>query len=219
VQEAARHIGLDLNGAKVVVQGFGNVGSNAAQIFAELGASVIGVSDISGGIYNEGGLDIGAVQAHVTQHRVVEGYAGGDRVTNEQLLELECDVLAPCALQNQITAGNADRVRCRILAEGANGPTTLEADEVLADRGVFILPDILANAGGVTVSYFEWVQGTQNYTWTLDEINQRLQRLLAGAFQRVVQRSESQQLDMRSAALVEGIARVTEASLSRGIFP
>jgi glutamate dehydrogenase (NAD(P)+) len=219
VQEAARHIGLDLAGARVVVQGFGNVGSHAARIFADIGAKVIAVSDISGGVYDTDGLDVPAVQDHVAQHGVLEGCDLGDSITNEQLLELECDVLAPCALQNQITAENADRIHCRIIAEGANGPTTLEADEILAGRGVFILPDILANAGGVTVSYFEWVQGTQNYTWTLDEINQRLQRVLAGAFERVVRRAESQQLDMRSAALVEGIARVTEASLSRGIFP
>jgi glutamate dehydrogenase (NAD(P)+) len=219
VQEAANHIGLDLRGARVVVQGFGNVGSHAARFFAELGAKVIGVSDVSGGVHNADGLDIAAIQDHVARHRVIDGFADGDPVTNEQLLELDCDVLAPCALQNQITAENADRVRCRILAEGANGPTTLEADEILNDRGVFILPDILANAGGVTVSYFEWVQGTQNYMWTLDEINARLRHVLAGAFQRVVRRSESQHLDMRSAALVEGIARVTEAKLSRGIFP
>ncbi|CAN5820435.1 Glu/Leu/Phe/Val dehydrogenase dimerization domain-containing protein [soil metagenome] len=219
VQEAARHIGLDLAGASVVIQGFGNVGSHAARIFAEDGSKVVAVSDVSGGLYNPDGLDIEALMAHVAQHRVLEGYDRADRITNEELLEIECDVLAPSALQNQITAENADRIRCRILAEGANGPTTLEADETLTTKGVFILPDILANAGGVTVSYFEWVQGTQNYMWTLDEINERLRRVLAGAFQRVVQRSESQHLDMRSAALIEGIARVTEAKLSRGIFP
>jgi glutamate dehydrogenase (NAD(P)+) len=219
VQEAARHIGMDLKGATVVIQGFGNVGSHAARIFSDEGAKVIGISDISGGFFNENGIDVASAQQHVADHGVLEGYGGADAITNAQLLELECDVLAPCALQNQITAENAPRVRCRILAEGANGPTTLEADEILTDRGVFILPDILANAGGVTVSYFEWVQGTQNYTWTMEEINQRLQRALVGAFDRVVRRAESQHLDMRSAALVEGIDRVTRASLSRGIFP
>jgi glutamate dehydrogenase (NAD(P)+) len=219
VQDAARHIGMELRGAKVVVQGFGNVGSNAARIFAEEGARVIGVSDVSGAVHNPDGLDIDALLAHVERHRVLEGYEGADTITNEQLLELECDVLAPSALQNQITHENASRVRCRILAEGANGPTTLEADEILEQNGVFILPDILANAGGVTVSYFEWVQGTQNYMWTLDEINSRLKRLMTGAFQRVVERSERDSIDMRSAAVVEGVARVTEAKLARGIFP
>jgi glutamate dehydrogenase (NAD(P)+) len=219
VQEAACHIGMDLNGASVVVQGFGNVGSYAAKFFSDIGARVIGVSDVSGGVHNPAGLDVDALMAHAAEHRVLEGYEGGDRITNEQLLEIECDVLAPCALQNQITAENADRIQCRILAEGANGPTTLEADEVLSSRGVFILPDILANAGGVTVSYFEWVQGMQNYMWSLDEINDRLRRVLVGAFQRVVRRSDTQQFDMRTAALIEGIARVTEAKLSRGIFP
>jgi glutamate dehydrogenase (NAD(P)+) len=219
VQEAASHIGMDLRGASVAVQGFGNVGSHAARIFADEGSKVVAVSDVSGGIHNPDGLDIDALLDHVREHRFLEGYAGGDAITNEQLLELECDVLAPSALQNQITHENAGRVRCRILAEGANGPTTLEADEILQERGVFVLPDILANAGGVTVSYFEWVQGTQNYMWTLEEINTRLQRLMSGAFQRVVARSEAQGIDMRSAALVEGVARVTEAKLSRGIFP
>jgi glutamate dehydrogenase (NAD(P)+) len=219
VQEAARHIGMELRGASVVVQGFGNVGSHAAKIFADEGAKVTAVSDVSGAVHNEAGLDIDALMEHVREHRFLESYREADTITNEQLLELECDVLAPSALQNQITHENADRIRCRILAEGANGPTTLEADELLQQRGVFILPDVLANAGGVTVSYFEWVQGTQNYTWTLDEINSRLQRLMSGAFQRVVGRAERDGIDMRSAALVEGVARVTEAKLSRGIFP
>jgi glutamate dehydrogenase (NAD(P)+) len=219
VEEAARHIGLDLQGASVVVQGFGNVGAHAAKIFADGGSKVVAVSDVSGGIYNPDGLDIDAVMSYVSQNRVLEGYDGGDPVTNEALLEIECDVLSPSALQNQITAENAGRIKCRILAEGANGPTTLDADEVLVDNGVFVLPDILANAGGVTVSYFEWVQGTQNYTWTLDDINTRLRGLMSDAFQRVVRRSEEQHLDMRSAALIEGIARVTEAKLLRGIFP
>jgi glutamate dehydrogenase (NAD(P)+) len=219
VQEAARHIGMELRGASVVVQGFGNVGSHAARIFAEEGAKVVAVSDISGGVHNPDGLDIPALLRHVEEHGFLEGYTDADAITNERLLELECDVLAPCALQNQITHENADRIRCRILAEGANGPTTLEADEILGEHGVFILPDILANAGGVTVSYFEWVQGTQNYMWTLDEINSRLKRLMTGAFERVVQRSERDSIDMRSAAVVDGVARVTEAKLSRGIFP
>jgi glutamate dehydrogenase (NAD(P)+) len=218
-EEAALHLGMRLDEATVVVQGFGNVGSHAARFFAEDGAKVVAVSDVSGGIHHPDGLDIRAVEAWVAEHRFLEGYPGADPVTNEELLEIECDILAPCALQNQITARNAERVRCRILAEGANGPTTLEADEILARNGVFILPDILANAGGVTVSYFEWVQGTQNYMWPLAEINQRLRHALTDAFRRVVTRAGEGRLDMRSAALIEGIARVTRAMLSRGIFP
>ncbi|HUG40592.1 MAG TPA: Glu/Leu/Phe/Val dehydrogenase dimerization domain-containing protein [Longimicrobiales bacterium] len=219
VEEAARHLGMALDGASAVVQGFGNVGSHAARFFAQDGVRVLAVSDVSGGIHNPAGLDIPAVEAWAAEHRFLEGYPDADPISNEELLEIECDILAPCALQNQITRDNAPRVRCRILAEGANGPTTLEADEILAANGVFILPDILANAGGVTVSYFEWVQGTQNFMWALDQINQRLRGMLTDAFSRVVTRAEESRLDMRSAALVEGIARVTGAMLSRGIFP
>jgi len=140
-------------------------------------------------------------------------------IRHQPLLEIPCDILAPAALQNQITLQNADRVNCKILAEGANGPTTLEADEVLNDKGVFIIPDILANAGGVTVSYFEWVQGTQNYMWSLQEINDRLHQIITEAFQRTYLRSQSDQVDMRTAATIEGIERVTQAKLSRGAFP
>jgi glutamate dehydrogenase (NAD(P)+) len=219
VEEAARRKGMTLAGATAVVQGFGNVGSAAARFLAEDGVKVIGVSDVSGGLYDPAGLDIPALLRHAQKHGTLEGYHSGERVSNAELLELECDVLAPCALQNQITAANAERLRCRMLAEGANGPTTLEADEILAEKGVLVLPDILANAGGVTVSYFEWVQGTQNYMWTLEEINQRLRRVLTGAFERVLARSEQGGLDMRTSALIEGIARVTEAKLARGVFP
>jgi glutamate dehydrogenase (NAD(P)+) len=219
VEEAARRKGMALAGATAVVQGFGNVGSAAARFLAEDGMKVIGVSDVSGGLHDPAGLDIPALLRHAQEHGTLEGYQGADRIGNAELLELECDVLAPCALQNQITAANAERVRCRMLAEGANGPTTLEADEILAEKGVLVLPDILANAGGVTVSYFEWVQGTQNYMWTLDEINQRLKRVLTGAFERVLTRSEQDGYDMRTSALIEGIARVTRAKLARGVFP
>jgi glutamate dehydrogenase (NAD(P)+) len=219
VEQAARRIGLDLRGATVAIQGFGNVGSHAARFLADDGARVIAVSDVSGAIHNENGLDLDAVQAWVQRHRVLEGYAEADSISNAELLELPCDVLAPCALQNQITAENAARIRCRILAEGANGPTTLEADDILTRQGVFVVPDILANAGGVTVSYFEWVQGTQNYMWTLEEINNRLRNALVGAFDRVVARAERDAIDMRTAALIQGISRVAEAKLRRGVFP
>jgi glutamate dehydrogenase (NAD(P)+) len=219
IEEAARRTGLALEGATAVVQGFGNVGSAAARFLVDDGVKVVGVSDASGGLYDPRGLDVPSLLRHVQENRLLEGYPDAEAITNEELLELECDILAPCALQNQITAANADRVRCRILAEGANGPTTLQADEALLDRGVLVLPDILANAGGVTVSYFEWVQGTQNYMWSLEEINERLRRALTGAFERVTARAEQNGFDLRTAALVEGIARVTEAKLSRGVFP
>jgi glutamate dehydrogenase (NAD(P)+) len=219
IEEAARRKGLALKGATAVVQGFGNVGSAAARFLAEDGVRVIGVSDVSGGLLDPNGLDVSALLRHVQESGTLEGYPNAERISNAELLELECDVLAPCALQNQITAANADRLRCRMLAEGANGPTTLEADEVLTEKDVLVLPDILANAGGVTVSYFEWVQGTQNYMWTLDEINQRLRRVLTGAFERVMGRSERDGIDARTSALVEGIARVTQAKLARGVFP
>jgi glutamate dehydrogenase (NAD(P)+) len=219
VEEAAGTVGLNLDGATAVVQGFGNVGSHAARFLAEDGVKVMAVSDVSGGVYNDRGLDLDAVEAYVREHRVLEGFPDADPVTNRELLELPCDILAPCALQNQITAENASRIRCRVLAEGANGPTTLEADDILTEEGVFILPDILANAGGVTVSYFEWVQGTQNYMWTLQQINERLRQAVAAAFGRVHARAEEQKVDMRTAALIEGATRVSQAKLNRGLFP
>jgi len=219
VEAAAQHIGLDLKGAKAVVQGFGNVGSFTAQFLAEAGAKIIAVSDVSTGIYNPDGLSVEALLKHVAAHRELKGFPGAEPISNAELLELPCDVLAVAALQNQVTAENAERIRCRLLAEGANGPTTLEADDVLNERGVFVLPDILANAGGVTVSYFEWVQGIQNLTWTLEEINQRLKAILLDAFQRTLHRAETCKLDMRTAALIEGVSRVTEAKRLRGVFP
>lgn len=219
VQESAKHLKLDLNGATAVVQGFGNVGANAARILAANGVRITAVSDVTGGVYNPNGLDLDAVFAHVRENRFLEGCPGAEPISNQQLLELECDILAPCALQNQITAENADGVRCRILAEGANGPTTLEADEILSSKGTFVIPDILGNAGGVTVSYFEWVQGSQNYSWTLEEINSRLHQIMTRAFAKTLARAETDNVGMRTAALLEGIERVTKAKLSRGLFP
>lgn len=219
IQESAQHIGIKLSQATAVVQGFGNVGSNAAKLLEELGVKVIAVSDVSTAIHNSDGLSVSALLDYTRANKVLKGFPGGDEMTNAQMLELECDVLAPCAMQNQITAANADRIKCRLLAEGANGPTTLEADRVLNDKGVFILPDILGNAGGVTVSYFEWVQDTQNYMWTLDEINSRLLKLMTDAFQRTLQRSLRNKINMRTAALIEGIERVAQAKLARGLFP
>lgn len=219
VEEAARRLQMELKGSTAVVQGFGNVGSNTARFLAEDGVKVVALSDVTGGIYNERGLDIDAVLEYVAENRFLKGYPGAEGVSNKELLELPCDILAPCALQNQITSENAGRIQCRLLAEGANGPTNLEADEILEEKGIFVLPDILANAGGVTVSYFEWVQDTQNYMWTLEEINQRLRGIITDAFRRTLARSEGEKLDMRTAALIEGIERVTQAKLLRGLFP
>lgn len=219
VEEAAKVMGLSMQGATAVVQGFGNVGSNTARLLEELGTKVIGVSDVSTGLYNPKGLSVADLLQYVADNRVLKGYPHADEVSNQELLELKCDILAPCALQNQITASNVEKLQCKMVAEGANGPTTLEADEILKDRGIFVVPDVLGNAGGVTVSYFEWVQGTQNYMWTLDEINSRLKKILVDAFQRTLGRSEKQNLDFRTAALIEGIERVAEAKLRRGLFP
>jgi glutamate dehydrogenase (NAD(P)+) len=217
--EAADHLGMDLSKSTAVVQGFGNVGSNAARFLAERGVRIVGVSDVSTGIYNPKGLSISSLLDHVREHRTLESYEDGEKVSNEQLLELECDILAPAALQNQITEANAGSIRCKLLGEGANGPTTLEADKILENNGVFVIPDILGNAGGVIVSYFEWVQDTQNFAWSLDEVNGRLHKILVEAFRRTLLRSQRNGIDMRTAALVEGIERVAEAKLIRGLFP
>lgn len=219
IEEAAKVMGMSMQGATAVVQGFGNVGSNTARLLEELGTKVIGVSDVSTGLYNPKGLSVSDLLQYVADNRVLKGYPHAEEVTNQELLELKCDILAPCALQNQITASNVEKLQCKMVAEGANGPTTLEADEILKERGIFVVPDVLGNAGGVTVSYFEWVQGTQNYMWTLDEINSRLKKILVDAFQRTLGRSEKQNLDFRTAALIEGIERVAEAKLRRGLFP
>ena len=219
IEAAAEHMGMSLDGAAAVVQGFGNVGSNTARFLDEDGVKVVAVSDVTTGIYNPNGLVLADVYKYCGENRFLAGYPEADEVTNEELLELPCDILAPAALQNQVTSENADRLKCRLLAEGANGPTTLEADEILTEKDVFILPDVLGNAGGVTVSYFEWVQDTQNYMWTLEEINGRLHNILIDAFERTIHRASEQKIDMRTSALIEGISRVTQAKLLRGIFP
>ena len=219
IAEVADHLRMKLRDCTAVVQGFGNVGSNTVRFQAEHGVKIIGVSDASTGLHNPKGLETNSLLQHIQEHRVLKGYDGADEVSNTELLELECDILAPCALQNQITAKNAANVKCRILAEGANGPTSMEADRTLLDNGIFVLPDVLGNAGGVTVSYFEWVQDTQNFTWSLEEINDRLHKIMVAAFRRTLVRSQRDRLDMRTAALIEGIQRVAQAKLLRGLFP
>jgi glutamate dehydrogenase (NAD(P)+) len=219
IREAAEHLAIDLKTATAVVQGFGNVGSNAARYLAESGVRIVGVSDVSGGIADPEGLDVNSLCTHVQEHKSLAGFSHGRRVSNEELLALECDILVPAALQNQITKDNAGKLKCKLLAEGANGPTSLDADQILAERGVFVLPDILANAGGVIVSYFEWVQDTQNFNWPLDEVNSRLRTIMTEAFHRTLRRSQRDELDMRTAALIEGIQRVADAKRVRGVFP
>ncbi|CAN7580231.1 response regulator [Phenylobacterium sp. LjRoot219] len=219
IEHACRSLGFALNGATAVVQGFGNVGSHAATFLAESGAKVIAVSDVATALYNPQGLPIDKLRDYVREHRLLADCPYGEAISNRELLELECDVLAPCALQNQITAENAGKLKCRILAEGANGPTTLEADEILKERGVVLLPDILANAGGVVVSYFEWVQGLQNLMWPLEEINERMRNILTDAMTRTQRRAEADKLDMRTAAMIEALNRVGSANLLRGLFP
>ncbi len=219
VEEAAKHLGMDLSKSTAVIQGFGNVGSHAAHFLEELDTTIIGISDVSGGLYNDKGFDIEELRQYTAENGSLEGYSECDRISNSELLELSCDILVPAAIENQITAGNADRIQCKILAEGANGPTTTEADEILNERDIFVVPDILANAGGVTVSYFEWVQGTQNYMWTLDEINSRLRKIMTRAFHEVLHRADRDDLDLRTASLIQGIERVTKAKLKRGLFP
>jgi len=219
IQDAAYHVGIELKNATAVIQGYGNVGRNAAAFLEQLGVKIIGISDVSCGLYHEKGLSLGAIDDHIQEHGVLKGFSEAEEISNSELLELKCDILAPCALQNQITADNASYINCRLLAEGANGPTTLEADRKLRERDIFVLPDILGNAGGVTVSYFEWVQNTQEFAWTLEEVNNRLHNIMVEAFQRTLLRSQRDDVDMRTAALIEGIQRVSEAKLLRGVFP
>ncbi len=219
IQDAAYHVGIELKNATAVIQGYGNVGRNAAVFLEQLGVKIIGISDVTCGLYNQKGLSLGAIDDHLQAHGVLKGYEDAEEISNSELLELECDILAPCAMQNQITSDNASYIKCRLLAEGANGPTTLEADRVLRERDIFVLPDILGNAGGVTVSYFEWVQNTQEFAWTLEEVNDRLHHIMVEAFQRTLLRSQRDDVDMRTAALIEGISRVSEAKLLRGVFP
>ncbi len=219
VREACELKKIPLRGAKVVVQGFGNAGSIAAKLLHSDGARVVGVSDSQAGVFNGDGLDPLKVLAHKDRTGSVKGYPGADTITNEKLLELPCDILIPAALENQIHAGNADRIKARIVAEAANGPTTPAADEILHKNGAFVIPDILANAGGVTVSYFEWVQGLYSFFWEEEEVNQKLEKIMKRAFHEVHRTSEKYNVHMRTAAYVLAVGRVAEATRLRGIFP
>lgn len=219
IAEASKKYDMDFHNLRVAVQGFGNAGATVARIMHEEGCRVVAVSDSRGGTYNTNGLDIHAVDEHKRLNDTVASFAGGEPVTNADLLELECDVLVPAALEGQITRDNAPRISAKLVAEAANGPTTPEADRILHDNGVIILPDIYANAGGVTVSYFEWVQGLQSFIWTENEVNERLHKVMADAFEAVHAVSEQYQVHMRTAAMVRSIQRVAEFAKVRGIYP
>ncbi len=218
--EALRHLKLDIRNTTVAIQGFGNVGAHTARIMQESGARVIAVSDVNGGIYNSDGLDIPKLLTrYKTEGQSLRDTKLGDWLSNDELLQLDCSVLVPAALSEQITEYNAAKLRCRILAEGANGPTTLEADRILQDRGIFIIPDILANSGGVIVSYFEWVQDLQRFFWKATDIQERLQDIMITAFHRTLQFSISKKTSMRMAALISGIDKVAQAHIHRGLYP
>jgi glutamate dehydrogenase (NAD(P)+) len=219
VARACRRLGWDLAEQRCVVQGFGNVGGIAAQELVDRGATVIAVSDVSGGIHDTAGLDIPTMSAYAIEHGSLEGWAHGRRISNEELLELECDILVLAAREDQIHGDNAARLRCRLIAEGANGPTSLEGDVVLAERGIPVLPDILTNAGGVTVSYFEWVQDLGRLFWDRDEIRARLAEKLDDAFDRVWNVAAERGIPLRTAALVAGIREVAGALEARGLYP
>ena len=219
VERACARLGVRLADQRCVVQGFGNVGGIAARELAAKGASVIAVSDVSGGVYADGGLELASLVAHAEANGSLAGFPDAERVTNAELLELPCDVLVLAAREDQITAENAPRLDTRIVAEGANGPTSVEADAILADRGILVLPDILANAGGVTVSYFEWVQDLGRLFWTREEIRARLADKMAAAFDRVWELAAERGVTLRSAALVAGIREVAAALEARGIYP
>jgi glutamate dehydrogenase/leucine dehydrogenase len=219
-REAAKKIKLNLKGATVAIQGYGNVGGFAAKIFHdEYGCKIVAVSDSKGGIYSEKGFDPKEVKDHKEKTGSVVGFPGTTKISNEGLLELKVDVLVPAALENVITAENASRINAKIVAEGANGPTTPAADEILHKKGIIDIPDILANGGGVTVSYFEWVQNLQHFFWTLDEVRQKLDQIITTAFNNVWEVREKEKVDMRTAAYIVAVKRVVEAYRLRGIFP
>jgi glutamate dehydrogenase (NAD(P)+) len=219
LREAAEALSMSLAGSRVAVQGFGNVGATCARLLEEMGASVVAVSDSKGGIYNPSGLSLSDVSTYKARNGTLTDYPEGDRVTNAELFEVECDILVPAALSSQITAHNAGQIKARIVCEAANAPITPNADAILYDRGVFVIPDIIANAGGVTVSYFEWVQGLQEFFWTEREVNAQLERVLVGSFHQTLRISQEQHVALRTAAYIHAVDRVAKATLTRGIYP
>ncbi|MGH8780660.1 Glu/Leu/Phe/Val family dehydrogenase [Paraburkholderia sp.] len=217
--EAARRIGFDIEGARIAVQGFGNVGGIAARLFQEAGAKVIAVQDHTGSLYKASGIDAVALLEHVAKTGGVGGFAGADVIAADEFWTVESDILIPAALENQITEKNAHKIRTRIVVEGANGPTTTAADDILHDKGTLVIPDVVANAGGVTVSYFEWVQDFSSFFWTEDEINQRLERVMREAFAAVWQVSSEQKVSVRTAAFIVACKRILQAREMRGLYP
>jgi glutamate dehydrogenase/leucine dehydrogenase len=217
-RESAKHVGIDINGATIAIQGFGNVGSISAELLAGIGARIVAVTDWKGGVYNAAGLDLPRLLDYAKQHATVDGFPGAEPLTNEQLFGLTVDVLIPAALENQITLANAPSVRAKVLVEAANGPTEPEAHRYLHERGVFIVPDILANCAGVTASYFEWVQDRYGYFWTEKEVNERLEAKMCEAFAAVVQIALKYHVDMRTAAYIVAIGRVATVTKLRGMY-
>ncbi|WJF89853.1 Glu/Leu/Phe/Val dehydrogenase [Paraburkholderia bonniea] len=217
--EAARRIGFDIEGARIAVQGFGNVGGIAARLYQDAGAKVVAVQDHTGTIFRESGIDAIALSEHVAQTGGVGGFAGADAITSDEFWTVESDILIPAALENQITEKNASKIKTKIVVEGANGPTTTAADDILHDKGILVIPDVVANAGGVTVSYFEWVQDFSSFFWTEDEINQRLERVMREAFAAVWQVSSEQKVSVRTAAFIVACTRILQAREMRGLYP
>jgi glutamate dehydrogenase (NAD(P)+) len=217
-RESALHVGFDIKGATVAIQGFGNVGSVSATLLAEAGARIVAVTDWKGGVYNPKGLDIGKLLVYNLEEKTVEGFPGGEPLTNEQLFALDVDILIPAALENQITIENAPKIRAKVIVEGANGPTTPEANNHLHERGIFVVPDILANSAGVTASYFEWVQDRYGYFWTEKEVNERLEAKMCEAFNAVTETSVGYSVDMRTAAYIVAINRVATVTRIRGMY-
>jgi glutamate dehydrogenase/leucine dehydrogenase len=219
IQDASRHLGMDLAKCKVAVQGYGNAGAIAAQLMFAQGATIIAVSDSTGGIFKADGFDPNSVLAWKQEHHSVVGFPGTKEISNAALLELDCDILIPAALENQITAANAPKIKARIIAEAANGPTTPEADEILYKNGQFVIPDILCNAGGVTVSYFEWVQDLDRDFWSIEHVNEKLHAIMAKAFASTLDMSLKSRVNMRTAAYMLAVQRVADATSLRGLYP
>jgi glutamate dehydrogenase (NAD(P)+) len=217
-RESAKHLGFSLKGARVALQGFGNVGGIAADLLADQGAVIVGVTDWKGGVHNAKGLETRKLLAHVQQHKTVHGFAGGEPIDSKTLFGLDVDILIPAALENQITLDNVHGIKAKLIVEGANGPTTPDAHALLHERGVFVVPDILANAGGVTTSYFEWVQDRHGYFWTEQEVNERLEAKMVQAFEGVLQTAQRFKVDMRKAAYIQAINRVATVTKMRGMY-
>jgi glutamate dehydrogenase (NAD(P)+) len=218
-REVLRSLNMQLPESTIAVQGYGNVGSAAAVLFHVSGAKVEAVSDVNGAIYRKGGIDILALQDYVRQHRTVVGFPGADPIPADEILTMDVDVVVPAALQHVITAENANQIKAKVVVEGANGPTTPDADVILRSNGVTVVPDVLANAGGVTVSYFEWVQGLQSFFWTENEVNNRLEQILIRAYQQVHRAAQHHKVDLRMGAYIVGVGRVADAIRSMGIYP